>query len=393
MRGRELIRRYLLKLTGPLLSRGASETILPQPSNILVIRPDHLGDLLFATPALRLLRHSFPDAHITCLIGPWGESVLRGNPHLDEVLLCPFPGFTRQPKPSLLQPYALLLTLARELRTRGFDTALILRFDHWWGAILATLAQIPHRIGYAIPEVKPFLSYAVPYEGKTHEVVRNLLLVAGLAGVKLEDVTPEKYPLEFHFTSEDVAYVDKLAGPGPFVAIHPGAGWPVKLWLPEKWAALADAIAQKWHRKVVLTGSASERPLTEEIARRMRSHPLNLGGRTTIGQLAALYSRCELVIGCDSGPLHLAVGVGVPTIHLYGPVDPELFGPWGPKERHRVVRADMECIPCNRLDYRDEELSAHLCVKAITVEQVLATVEEILTPSSGGFYGHPERSK
>ena len=129
---------------------------------ILVIRPDHLGDLLFATPALHHLREALPGAHITALVGPWGLPVLDGNPGADQILTCTFPGFARQPKESLWAPYSLLIREARKLRGR-FDVALNLRFDFWWGALLAYWAGIPVRMGYDMAESRPFLTRHVPY--------------------------------------------------------------------------------------------------------------------------------------------------------------------------------------------------------------------------------------
>lgn len=376
---REAIRLTLLRLVGFYLRRTRAESPAGAPSRILLIRPDHLGDLLFVTPALRFLRHSLPDAYIACLVGPWGKPVLEGNPHVDRLLACPFPGFTRRPKPSPWYPYLLLVYTARRLRAQKFDSAVVMRFDHWWGAMLSAFVPIARRVGYAIPEVEPFLTHSVPYRGRAHEVVRNVRLIGELAGTDPGEIVPEKFPLEFQFSPEDAAYVDALVREGPIVAIHPGAGWPVKLWPPEKWARLADALARKGRWRVVLTGSEGEKPLVEEIAARMRARPLNLAGRTNLRQLAALWYRCELVVGSDSGPLHLAVAMGTPTVHLYGPVDPELFGPWGPEERHRVVMADMPCAPCNRLDYPPAELGSHTCVKGIEWERVWEAVETLLS--------------
>ena len=173
---REQTRLALLRLMG---RRYRPSTPLPStpPRRILVIRPDHLGDLLFATPALRFVRERFPDAHIATLVGPWGVPVLASNSDIDELLTCSFPGFTRQPKGSPLAPYQLLRSEAHRLATMRFDLAFILRFDHWWGAWLAAEAGIPQRVGYDIPSTRPFLTTAIPYVAGRHEVVQNLGLV------------------------------------------------------------------------------------------------------------------------------------------------------------------------------------------------------------------------
>jgi ADP-heptose:LPS heptosyltransferase len=147
---------------------------------------------------------------------------------------------------------------------------------------------------------------------------------------------------------------------------------------------VADALVKGYEAKVVLTGSASEAPLVQAIAEQMTSQPIVAAGQTTLGQLAALMARCRLVLGVDSGPLHLAVAVGTPTVHLYGPVDSRTFGPWGDPARHIVLTSDMDCIPCNRLDYGADELADHRCVWSISETQVIEAARRLLEREDGG---------
>jgi lipopolysaccharide heptosyltransferase II len=385
---RQRVRLALLRLFARLSAPFLPISNLHPPSSILLIRPDHLGDLLFTTPALRALREAFPQARITCLVGPWAEAVVASNPCPDEVMLCPFPGFTRQPKKSVIEPYAVLGRYARLLREKDFDLALVLRFDHWWGALLAYLARIPRRVGYDIAEAKPFLTNAVPYVPGRHEVEQNLALVEAVSGQpplrRFDGQLWQGFPLEFPLSAQDLAFaVRYLAEQGGrdddlLVCIHPGAGAPVKLWRDEGWARVADELVEGYGVKVILTGSASEAPLMQAIAERMTSQPIVAAGQTTLGQLAALMARCRLVLGVDSGPLHLAVAVGIPTVHLYGPVDSRAFGPWGDPARHVVLTSDMDCIPCNRLDYRIDELEDHRCVWDISEAQVSGAARQLL---------------
>jgi heptosyltransferase-2/heptosyltransferase-3 len=396
--GRQAARLRLLRLWGQRYPKAAPAT---PPQRILVIRPDHLGDLLFATPALHLLRASFPDAHIAALVGPWGEAVLSGNLDVDALITCPFPGFTRQPKGNPLDPYRLLRRKARQLAAMQFDLALVLRFDHWWGAWLTAAAGIPQRLGYTIPEVEPFLTRPIPYVTGRHEVVQSLALAlaagSGERGVgsgerlgKGEGEIDGEWRLRFQVTEDASAEAETLL-PQPFsqplVAIHPGSGAAVKRWRSVAWAELARRLAEEHGAQVVFTGSAGETDLIDPVlallaeGKPLPYAPLSLAGQTSLRVLAAVYRRCALVIGPDSGPLHLAVAVGAPTVHLYGPVDRRVFGPWGSPQRHVVVTSDWGCIPCNRLDWPERALGEHGCVRDIAVEQVLAKAVQLLQPT------------
>ena len=142
--------------------------------------------------------------------------------------------------------------------------------------------------------------------------------------------------------------------------------------------AVADALAVG--RRVILTGSPAEAPLTAEIARRMGRPALDAAGATDLPRLAALLARCDLALGPDAGALHLATAVGTPTVRLYGPVNPRQFGPWGDPRRHRVVVAHppLACQFCERLDYPVSELPLHPCVRWIQPAAVLAAAQAVL---------------
>ena len=376
---RRALLRAVARVPSPLLSQTQFSPRDKGP-RILIIRPDHIGDVLFTTPAIRALRSAIPDAHIAYMVGPWARDVIRDNVHLDEVIACPFPGFTRGPKRHLLEPYVVLYNYARSLRAKSFDMALILRFDHWWGAMLAYWAGVPQRVGYAVPEMNPFLTKAVLYVTGRHEVEQNMDLVATATDEDIADAGL----LEFKPRPEDVgSALAYLGGNGPnrkYLCLHPGAGAQVKLWRPEAFAQVADTIAQRHGLRVIISGSSGERSLARAIAGRMNSKPLITVGQTSLGELAAIMGHCELVIGVDSGPMHLAVSQGVPTVHLYGPVDHNAFGPWGDSSKHLVVLSDRDCVPCNRLDYAPQELDDHPCVRSITVAQVLRAADSLLRP-------------
>lgn len=366
-----------------------------RPARILLLRPDHLGDLILTTPVLQALKDHAPDARITMMVGPWSREIVARHPALDHLLTCAFPGFQRAPQ-GALAPYKLLFRTARQLRQDQYDLAINLRPDFWWGAALLYLAGIPRRVGYALQPGQPFLTRALPFPPTEHAAVSNLRLVsAGLNELGYESLTepltPERYPARFTPTAEERAWASaRLRAEGieegaPLLIIPPGSGGAVKLWRSEAWASCANTLRARLtsagQARILLTGSPGERALVEEVARGIPEGAI-LVTDASIGQLAALLERASCVLTVDNGPGHIATAQGTPSVHLFGPTDPRIFGPWGKPERHIVLASQQRCaacpaIPCGRLDWTPEELPEHPCVRVISEEQVLAAVERL----------------
>nr|BBH94878.1 glycosyl transferase [Thermogemmatispora argillosa] len=402
---REVLRRvlllliYALGLPGSWLARRRARQCPFEAPRLLLLRPDHLGDLVLTTPALTALKEHCPQAEVTLFVGPWSEAIVRRHPAVARVLTCAFPGFRRTAQ-GALGPYWLLLRLAWQLRRERFDLAINLRPDFWWGAALLYLAAIPLRVGYALSPGKPFLTHALPFPEGEHSTRSSLRLVS--AALELlgqaplaEPLTPERYPLLFEpVAHEEERAASLLAEVGltdetPFAVIHPGSGAAVKLWRPEGWATCAVTLQRRYGLRLVFTGTFQEQPLLDAIATLVRQQlwpgeaPPVLLFSLSVGELAAVLRRARLVLGVDSGPLHVAVSQGTPTVALYGPADPAIFGPWGDVRRHVVIMASERCpscpkIPCGRLDIAQQDLPLHPCVRLIREERVLAAVEQLL---------------
>ncbi len=362
---------------------------------ILLVRPDHLGDLVVTTPVLHGLREALPDASITMMVGPWSRDVVAHHPDIDQLLTCPVPG-VRGTERQALKPFLLMKT-AKQLRQEHFDLAVSLLGKSWWVAALLYLAAIPRRVGYANKLSKPFLTHSLPLSGNEHATVSCLRLTStglqtlGYPPLK-EPYTPACYPLHFVPTVQEREWMrQRLLLEGieegtPIVVIHPGAGSAVKQWRSEGWAYCATALDRYFRVsharsfRLVLTGSPGEQMLLQEIDQ-ATSMQTTLITDATIGQLAALLERAQLVLGVDSGPMHLAVAQGTPSVRLYGPIDTRIFGPWGNLDQHRVIISTHRCatcpaIPCGHLDFKPRELIAHACVRLIAEQEVL---KEILT--------------
>jgi heptosyltransferase-2/heptosyltransferase-3 len=285
-------------------------------------------------------------------------------------------------------PYLTLLRYAALLRAGGYDMAIVGRDDHWWGAALALLAGVPVRVGFAVPECRPFLTVAMPWDPRAHVTRQGLELVSRIPYcVEWHSTTQyairnTQYAARFDPAPADVAWAEGWLrqhglGGARLVVVHAGTAGPAKLWLAERWAAVADALAQDGAR-VVLTGGPGEEPLVAAVAGRMRAPALVLAGKTSLGQLAALLRRADLVLGVDSGPLHLAAAQGVPSVHLYGPGDAARFGPWGDSERHVVVREDLWCSPCGVFSACPRGLALPECMERIAAARVVEAARRLL---------------
>lgn len=351
---------------------------------ILVMRPDHLGDLLFLTPALRQLRRGFPNAEIVGLVGPWGRPVLERSPDLDRLLTWEFSWFDRKPRSSPLAPYVSLLRLANRLRPERFDLAVQFRADFWWGALAVRLAGIPEQVGYAAPVVAPLLTQALPIRHGRHAVEENLSLASALSPACSDR------DLAFPLTAAERARAEELVAPltadgkgRPIVALQAGAGARVKLWPAERLAEVGQALRDEFDVGLVVLGGPGEAELVNAVMAGLAPDALALAGQTTLGELAAVLESCALAVGPDSGPLHLAVATGTPSLHLYGPADAHRFGPWGDPAWHQVIASPRACAPCHRLDFAPADLPDHPCLSDLPVEPVLRAARDLLRRSLG----------
>lgn len=404
---RHILRRLLLKALASGLPR-PTDTVWP-PRRILAFRPDHLGDLLFTVPALRLLRTAFPDITLDLAVGPWARDLAMAIPHCRQVFTFPFPGFERRPKGNPAAPYVAALSLARKIRG-AYDAAIVFRPDHWWGAMVARLAGTGHVIGYAYPEVSPFLTRSLPPDLYLHQVELSLLLslllteqLPSLPRMQEPDATeasvycpccrglqPVRRPLPprlFRWEEHPLELrPELLPGPAlrhpptrqPFAVVHPGAGATIKHWTISGFGQVCRTLKVDMGMDVVITGSASEVALAQAIAQASGVEAKVLAGSTSLKELVTLMARASLAVGVDSGPMHMAVALGIPTLQLYGPTDPALFGPWGDPNRHRWIRADYPCHPCGRLDFARQDPQGGSCMLAITAEAVVDHIRQLL---------------
>ncbi len=323
--------------------------------SILVVAPNWLGDAVMALPFVRALRRARPGDSLTVLARRGPAAVFRAEGSADGVWVAS--GFARD-----------LATLSRS----RVDEAWLLP-NSFRSALLTFLARVPKRIGYATDGRSALLTEALPRPGGTGHQLReyDALLAAS-------DIEPDRDPprLPIPPTAEDTARrafaAAGLPGGAPLVLLAPGAAFgPTKQWPAERFAALADKLAERGLLSGIVVGPGEER-LGEDISRRARHRPVVLGADLDPVELAALLRRARAVVSNDSGPMHLAAAVGTPVVAFFGPTDPGRTGPIGSPAR--VLDRYVFCSPCflRHCPY------GHECMEEITPEMALAAVEELL---------------
>ena len=342
---------------------------MPKPSckKILLISVNWLGDLLFMTPAIRAIRRAYPASRITCLSPSRGVDLLKGNPHLDEVIPMP----EGRSLLSLLRWGPLIL----RLRSDRFDAAFLFHRS-FTRAFVVWAAGIPQRIGVRTWKRGWLLTTVVESPPKDSiSKVDGFLKVVEAAGIP-----PDGRHYDAPLLPEDRKATDALIrelGVGErdcVVALHAGANWRLKRWPAKNFAQLADALAARYGAKILFIGGEGDLPLIEGIRQRMQTRPLVAAGRTSFRQLGALLARTSLLISNDSGPLHLGIAAGVPVVALFGPTDPKLTGPLEPA-RAVTLFGSIGCpVPCYQL-----RCPVNLCMHQISVEQVLSAAGKFLS--------------
>lgn len=318
----------------------------PRPEEVrrlLVVRTDRLGDMVLTTPALDALRAHFRLAEITVLAPSAPLELLEGHPAVDRRLPLGAGGLPKD----LAGRFDLAIDFTPDERLRG--------------ALIVAGSRAPYRAGFAAAGRQVFFNLKGPRADRGRHVLDlNRDLVAALGA----PAGPARPALRLAPPERGAARA-RLAGLGaasPRVAVHPGAHHPSQRWPAERFGELITALT-------TLTGAACllvHAPGEEALARRIVAFTPDALAvpATSVRELMALIACCDLFVGNNTGPLHIAGALGVPTVSVMGPTDPARFAPRGPADR--VLRRDLPCSPCRRA-----RCWHHTCLRGIEPEEVL----------------------
>jgi heptosyltransferase II len=335
-------------------------------SRLMVRATNWLGDAVMSLPAIRAMRGIFPRAHIAVVARPWVAELYARETCIDSVI--------RYQAKTL----GARFEFGRRLREERFDCAILLQnaFD---AALISWLAGLPERIGSRRDGRGWPLTHAIapPESGEIPRHERfyylELLRRAGLmehfpesTAIRLDGIDAAREAGAAHFRTLEIAE--------PVIGISPGASYgSAKCWLPERFAE-TGAEFRAMQPSFLVFGSAAERDLCETVTRDLLAAGLaarNVAGKTTLGEFIDLAAACRLFLTNDSGGMHVASALGVPTVAVFGATDDTATGPTGPLAR--VVRQHAECSPCLLRECPID----HRCMTRVTAAHVASAGLEL----------------
>ena len=345
--------------------------------HVLVARLDSDGDVLLSGPAVRAVAAGA--RRVTYLCGPRGRAAAGLLPGVDEILVHQAPWI--DPEPGPVSPEATE-RLVSEVAARGVDQAVVLTSFHQCPlplALLLRLAGVGTVAAFSEDYPGSLLDVRHRVDEDLHEVERSLSLVATLGhrlpagddgGLRVE-VAPRHRP--------------EVAGPAPYVVVHPGASVPARAWSPDACAALVGALSASG-RRVVVTGGPAEAQLAAYVAG-SRPRVVDLGGATDLADLARVLAGADVVVVGNTGPAHLAAAVGTPVVSLFAPTVPA--GRWRPWGVPHVLLGDQD-VACAGCRARHCPVPGHPCLSGVPVDAVVDAVgrlaPEPATVATGGTW-------
>jgi lipopolysaccharide heptosyltransferase II len=325
---------------------------------ILIQKLRAIGDVVLSTVVLRNLRNAFPDAVIDFLTESPSSQVLEGNPQISSVIVF---------NPKTGSGFNLI----NDIRKRRYDLIIDL-FGNPRSAIITFFSRARYKVGYSFGWRKYCYNRVIkPRGGEIHNIEFNLDALRFIS-VDIIDKSPRLYVgKEDHEFAENFFDQSKI-NDGLTVAINPSGGWYTKRWPIAYYAGLAGRIVERFNVKVLILWGPGEIKTAEEMQKLIRTGSF-LIPPATLRQMAAIVSRCAILVTNDSGPMHIAAALGVPVVAIFGPTNPDFQGPIG-TQSVIIQKKDLDCLGCNLTKCP----IGNPCMEKLSMEDVFGGVEVLL---------------
>ena len=333
-------------------------------NKILIRGTNWIGDAILTIPAMASIRITYPHAHIAVLSKPWVADIYKLFSAVDEVIIFE----DKYDTPSGV------FRLASMLKNRNFDAAILLQ-NAIEAAIIAFMAGIPLRAGYNSDARGLLLTHSIKRTKeirKVHQIEYYLEMVKDLGCLPVD----HEMRLDTRVNLQDARNIVNKYIPETnkaIIGIAPGATYgPAKRWFPDRFAAVADRLSESFPMQGIILGSKADWETAEEVRKAANTKLINLAGKTNLLEAIYLISQCRLFLSNDSGLMHIAGALNIPTVAIFGSTNPITTSPAGNKTT--IVHQNVSCSPCLEetcpTDFR--------CMKLISVENVFTAAQNIL---------------
>lgn len=352
---------------------------------LLIINPFGIGDCLFTTPVIRAVKEAWPKSFIGFWCNERVIGIIKNDPGVNKIFALSRGDLKKAFDESWFLGIMKGWQLFSGIKKEKFEAVLDFSLDHRY-AMVCLAAGIKKRIGFNYKNRGRFLTHKIDIEGyQARHAVEYYLDLLGSLGIEPADKGLRVYLDEK--AKSRVNSIFNYAGikdADLVIGIAPGAGgsWgkdaAKKHWPALKFARLAERLGEELAARIIVLGDEQERPIADIIVNALKAKPLDLVGKTTLEELAAVISRLNLLVSNDGGPLHMAVGLGVKSVSVFGPVDDKVYGPYPASKRHIVIKKDFPCRPC----YQNFKLPVcerdKACLKDISADEAFEAVKKLL---------------
>ena len=335
---------------------------------ILVRSANWIGDTVMVIPSLIALKKNFPHAEITVLAKPWVIPLLKNHPSVDKIMI-----YTKDE--GVFASLKEFVRIMRWLKSERFDMAVLFQ-NAFEAAFLAYVGKVRYRVGYTTDGRGFLLTHKVKKDRHilcVHQIEYFLNIIEAMDW-NVEEREPILYVNNADRRSGSLMLSSFGVASDSFVlGINPGAEYgSAKRWPEERFATIGEWATKRWNARVVIFGSPSDTEIAGKVAHLMHNaKPVNLCGKTTLGQAMALIKRCNFYLTNDSGLMHIAAAFNIPLVAIFGPTDHVVTGPMS--NNAKIVRRDIHCSPC----LKEECPSDHKCMLSIKPEEVWEKMVEV----------------
>jgi len=346
----------------PFLISRRTEVVKPEDiKKIVVLRYDRIGDMVLTTPLFEGLKRKFPSSFLIVVASEANKEIISNNPYVDRV-----------------EVYEGRRWFIEKFRKEKIDLAVDVFYTYELKqAFLTYLAGARYRIGFHNAGREVFFNLKGPREDTRRPMLKNIVVLGEMLGLDMKGISPKLYVSEKEALWAQEHLPANAQAPSVLnIAIHPGANYPSQRWEKEKFAEIAAWIKEKSLGRVILFGDRKEEGLIDYIRSRAGVDEADVFTCLGLRQFIALLGRCDLLICNNSGPLHIAMALTIPTLSMMGPTEPGLWQPRG--DSHSVIYKGLACSPCSR-----GECTAHTCMELISVEEVREAVRKKISAIRG----------